>query len=38
MRPENWMDWSKVSGYGKGKESSGQVRLLKDLDSSITRV
>src|SRR5580693_5349209 len=24
-----------VSSYGKGKESSGQVKLLKDLDSSI---
>ncbi len=24
-----------VSSYGRGRESSGQVRLLKDLDSSI---
>ena len=24
-----------MASYGKGKDSSGQVRLLKDLDSSI---
>lgn len=29
------LDFIAVSSYGKGKESSGQVRLLKDLDSSI---
>jgi hypoxanthine phosphoribosyltransferase len=29
------IDFIAVSSYGKGKESSGQVRLLKDLDSSI---
>jgi hypoxanthine phosphoribosyltransferase len=29
------IDFMAVSSYGKQKESSGQVRLLKDLDSSI---
>jgi len=29
------IDFMAVASYGKGKESSGQVRLLKDLDSSI---
>ena len=29
------IDFIAVSIYGKGKQSSGQVRLLKDLDSSI---
>jgi hypoxanthine phosphoribosyltransferase len=29
------LDFMAVSSYGKGKESSGQVRLNKDLDSSI---
>ncbi|HWW50763.1 MAG TPA: hypoxanthine phosphoribosyltransferase [Verrucomicrobiae bacterium] len=29
------IDFIAVSSYGKGKESSGQVRVLKDLDSSI---
>src|SRR5580658_5917232 len=29
------IDFIAVSSYGKGKESSGQVRLVKDLDSSI---
>ena len=32
---ETSMDFISVASYGKGKESSGQVRLLKDLDSSI---
>src|ERR1700751_5527752 len=32
---ETSIDFIAVSNYGKGKESSGQVRLLKDLDSSI---
>ncbi|HTU36131.1 MAG TPA: hypoxanthine phosphoribosyltransferase [Candidatus Acidoferrum sp.] len=32
---ETSLDFIAVSSYGKGKESSGQVRLLKDLDSSI---
>lgn len=29
------VDFMAVSSYGKGKQSSGQVRLNKDLDSSI---
>jgi hypoxanthine phosphoribosyltransferase len=29
------IDFMAVSSYGKGKQSSGQVRLNKDLDSSI---
>jgi len=29
------IDFIAISTYGKGKESSGQVRVLKDLDSSI---
>jgi hypoxanthine phosphoribosyltransferase len=32
---ETSIDFIAVSSYGKGKESSGQVRLLKDLDTSI---
>jgi hypoxanthine phosphoribosyltransferase len=32
---ETSIDFIAVSSYGQGKESSGQVRLLKDLDSSI---
>ena len=32
---ETSIDFIAVSSYAKGKESSGQVRLLKDLDSSI---
>ncbi len=32
---ETSIDFIAVSSYGKGRESSGQVRLLKDLDSSI---
>ena len=29
------MDWMAVSSYGSGTESSGVVRILKDLDSDI---
>lgn len=29
------IDFIAVSSYGKGKQTSGQVRVLKDLDSSI---
>jgi len=29
------IDFMAVSSYGKGKQTSGQVRVLKDLDSSI---
>lgn len=32
---ESSIDFIAVSSYGKSKESSGQVRVLKDLDSSI---
>jgi hypoxanthine phosphoribosyltransferase len=32
---ESSIDFIAVSSYGRGKESSGQVRVLKDLDSSI---
>jgi hypoxanthine phosphoribosyltransferase len=30
------IDFIAVSSYGKGKESSGQVRVLKDLDSNVS--
>lgn len=30
------MDWMAVSSYGSGTESSGVVRILKDLDRDIT--
>jgi hypoxanthine phosphoribosyltransferase len=33
---ETSLDFIALSSYGKGKDSSGQVRLLKDLDSSIS--
>jgi len=32
---ETSIDFIAVSSYGKGKDSTGQVRVLKDLDSSI---
>lgn len=32
---ETSIDFISVSSYGRGKESSGQVRLIKDLDFSI---
>lgn len=32
---ETSIDFIAVSSYGRGKESSGQVRMLKDLDSNI---
>jgi hypoxanthine phosphoribosyltransferase len=32
---ETSIDFIAVSSYGRNKESSGQVRLLKDLDSSV---
>src|SRR5580698_10305005 len=32
---ETSIDFIAVSSYGRGKETSGQVRVLKDLDSSI---
>jgi hypoxanthine phosphoribosyltransferase len=30
------MDWMAVSSYGSGTESSGVVRILKDLDTDLT--
>ena len=30
------MDWMAVSSYGSGTQSSGVVRILKDLDTDIT--
>jgi hypoxanthine phosphoribosyltransferase len=35
---ETSIDFIAVSSYGRGKESSGQVRLLKDLDSNVARL
>ena len=35
---ETSIDFISVASYGKSKESSGQVRLLKDLDISIARL
>ncbi len=35
IRLEASLDFIAVSSYGKAKESSGQVRLTKDLDTSI---
>lgn len=32
---ETSIDFIAVASYGRGRESTGQVRLLKDLDSSI---
>ncbi|HXQ25334.1 MAG TPA: hypoxanthine phosphoribosyltransferase [Candidatus Acidoferrales bacterium] len=32
---ETSIDFIAVASYGRGRETSGQVRLLKDLDSSI---
>ena len=32
---ETSIDFIAVSSYGRGKESSGKVRLLKDLDSNV---
>ena len=35
MGPHVTMDFMAVSSYGKSTQSSGQVRVLKDLDSSL---
>jgi hypoxanthine phosphoribosyltransferase len=35
MRIEVSLDFMSVSSYGKGSQTSGQVRLIKDLDTSI---
>ncbi|MFD4421874.1 hypoxanthine phosphoribosyltransferase [Agromyces sp. NPDC058484] len=36
LRPHVNMDWMAVSSYGTGTQSSGVVRILKDLDSDLT--
>jgi hypoxanthine phosphoribosyltransferase len=36
LRPHVTMDWMAVSSYGAGTQSSGVVRILKDLDSDLT--
>jgi hypoxanthine phosphoribosyltransferase len=35
IRVEVSLDFMSVSSYGQGKQTSGQVRLMKDLDTSI---
>ena len=35
MSPRVTMDFIAVSSYGKGTKSSGEVRVLKDLDTSL---
>ncbi len=35
MGPRVTLDFIAVSSYGKGKKSSGEVRMLKDLDSRL---
>jgi hypoxanthine phosphoribosyltransferase len=35
IRVEVSLDFMSVSSYGKGAQTSGQVRLIKDLDTSI---
>jgi hypoxanthine phosphoribosyltransferase len=36
LRVQLNMDWMAVSSYGSGTQSSGVVRILKDLDTDIT--
>ena len=36
LRPHVNMDWMAVSSYGAGTQSSGVVRIVKDLDTDIT--
>ena len=36
LRVQINMDWMAVSSYGSGTQSSGVVRILKDLDTDIT--
>jgi hypoxanthine phosphoribosyltransferase len=36
LRPHVSMDWMAVSSYGAGTQSSGVVRILKDLDTDLT--
>src|SRR5690625_6972075 len=35
MNSDATMDWMAVSSYGSGTQSSGVVRILKDLDTDI---
>ena len=36
LRPHVEMDWMAVSSYGAGTQSSGVVRIVKDLDTDLT--
>ncbi|GAA1061979.1 hypoxanthine phosphoribosyltransferase [Agromyces bracchium] len=36
LRPHVTMDWMAVSSYGMGTESSGVVKILKDLDTDLS--
>jgi hypoxanthine phosphoribosyltransferase len=36
LRTHVTMDWMAVSSYGAGTQSSGVVRILKDLDTDLT--
>jgi hypoxanthine phosphoribosyltransferase len=36
LRSHVTMDWMAVSSYGAGTQSSGVVRILKDLDTNLT--
>jgi hypoxanthine phosphoribosyltransferase len=36
LRPHLSMDWMAVSSYGAGTQSSGVVKILKDLDTDLT--
>ncbi|BDZ55423.1 hypothetical protein GCM10025870_24960 [Agromyces marinus] len=36
LRPHVSMDWMAVSSYGAGTQSSGVVKILKDLDSDLS--
>ena len=36
LRPHVNMDWMAVSSYGAGTQSSGVVRIVKDLDTDLT--
>jgi hypoxanthine phosphoribosyltransferase len=36
LRSHVTMDWMAVSSYGAGTQSSGVVRILKDLDTDLT--
>ena len=36
LRRHAQLDWMAVSSYGAGTQSSGVVRILKDLDADVT--